>query len=414
MSVWTDGMRGTTRGSTSLLAATIWIGCVMVGCERPSMTGGLSMSKDDLEQVYRTHEPLFAGHQSAEAVVVGPEGITVLARVNSTGEYEQTWLLRLDIAGAVIWEHHYDPKYGTGRAITRLAQGGFAIAGDIQRGAMQYQASLLQVDATGEVVRAASIGPRGLTGFKSIQARGDGTIIAGGLSAWKGWLVTMDPTFRNPSEHALAAEEIKAIRLLPSGDTVALVSAEKSTSGFGLAQLTSVAADGKDRWQRPLPSSGRGDPAALVVRPDGEFVVGTGAPAERDPARVWLAYVDPAGNLVWERTLAAAARARAATALPDGYAIAGEITMADGGRAPHVWRLDNSGTPRWNQSYQGQGSGQAFEIVNDLGAASDGGLILVGSTTRGPGKTNVWIVHLDPDGTVIWQRVFGAAANGPS
>jgi hypothetical protein len=410
---WTDGMRGNSCGQTSRLAMLLWIGCLATGCERPSMSGSLSMSKDDLEQAYRTHEPLFAGHQSAEAVVVGPEGITVLARANPAGECEHTWLLHLSLDGVVAWKRHYDPKYGAGRAITRLARGGFAIAGDVQRDAMAYQASLLQVDAAGEVVGATSLGPRGVTGFNTIQARADGTIVAGGSSAWKGWLVTTDRTLRNPGERALAVEEIKAIRLLPSGDIAALVSIEKSTSGFGLAQLTSIATDGKVRWQRPLPTNGRGDPAALVVRQDGEFVMGTGAPTERDPAHVWLAYVDPAGNVAWERTLTATAtaRGRAAAALPDGYAVAGETATADGERMPHVWRLGGDGSPRWDQSYQGPGGGQAFEIVNGLDATSDGGLVMVGSTTRGPGKTNVWIVRLAPDGTVLWQRVFGAAAN---
>lgn len=153
-----------------------------------------------------------------------------------------------------------------------------------------------------------------------------------------------------------------------------------------------------------------------MVRPDGELVVGTGAPAERDPAQVWLAYLDPEGNVAWERTLTAAgaARARAAVALSDGYAIVGETTAtADADRAPHVWRLGLDGTPRWDRSYQGEGSGQAFEILNGVDATSDGGLIVVGVTARGPGKTNVWVIRIDPDGKVIWQRVFGAAASAP-
>jgi hypothetical protein len=64
----------------------------------------------------------------------------------------------------VTWERDYDPEFGTARAITRLAQGGFMIAGEVQRSAMEYQASLLHIDAAGDIVGAASLGPRGLTG----------------------------------------------------------------------------------------------------------------------------------------------------------------------------------------------------------------------------------------------------------
>ena len=257
-------MRGPHDVRISRLATIVGICGVAAGCEKQPMSSPVSTSRDDLEQAYRMHDPALAGHQRAEAVVVGAEGITVLASANHDGETEHTWLLRLRLDGAVTWKRHYDPKYGSGRAIARLAHG-FAIAGDVRRGAMAYQASLLRVDASGEVVGSASLGPRGVTGFYAIQARADDTIVAGGTSAWKGWLVSADPALRNPGERALDVDEVHALRLLPSGDVVALASIEKSTTGFGRTRLAAVASDGHVRWQRELPSSGRGDPVALVV-----------------------------------------------------------------------------------------------------------------------------------------------------
>jgi hypothetical protein len=393
------------------------IGCVVAGCERRSMSNGsLSMSRDDLEQAYQAHDPLLAGHQGAEAVVVGPEGITVLATANPAGDSEHTWMLRLNLDGAVTWDHHYDPKYGAARAFIRLSQGGFMIAGEVQRSATAYQASLLHIDAAGEIVGAAAFGPRGLTGFNAVEVRADGTTLAAGASGWKGWLVTIDPTLRHPGERAIEVDEIKAIGLLPSGDLDVLGIVERSTTSFGRARLASVAPSGQIRWQRLLPTSGRGDPAALVVGQDGALAVGNGTGDQGGPVHVWLAHCDAAGAVTWERTLTATpanARAWAAVAVPDGYAIAGETATAADQRVPHVWRLGTDGVPRWEQQYQGAGDGQAFEILSGLGATSDGGLVLVGSTTRGAGKTNVWIVRLAPDGKVIWQRVFGSAATGP-
>lgn len=380
--------------------------------------GSLSMSKDDLERAYQVHDPLHAGHQGAEAVVVGPEGITVLATANPAGDSEHTWVLRLNLDGVVTWEHHYDPKYGAARAFTRLSRGGFMIAGEVQCSATAYQAALLQIDAAGEVVGAAAFGPRGLTGFNSVQARTDGTTLAAGSSAWKGWLVTIDPTLRNRGERTIAVDEIQTIRLLPSGDLDVLGITERSTTGFGRTQLASVAPSGEVRWQRMLPTSGRGDPAALVIRQDGgALAMGTGTSDEHGLSHIWLAYCDHTGAVTWERTLTATpanAGGLAAVGLPDGYAVAGETATPGGERTPHVWRLGADGAPRWDQRYQGSGAGQAFEILSGLDATSDGGLILVGSTTRGPGRTNVWVMRLAADGKVVWQRVFGSAAVPPT
>src|SRR5207244_6911792 len=104
----------------------------------PAVTGPLSATRDDLEQAYRVHDPNLAGHQRAEAVAVGPEGITVLASANPKGETDHTWLLRLGLDGAVAWQRHYEPAYGTGRALSRQRDGALVIAGDVRRGAMAY------------------------------------------------------------------------------------------------------------------------------------------------------------------------------------------------------------------------------------------------------------------------------------
>jgi hypothetical protein len=213
------------------------------------------------------------------------------------------------------------------------------------------------------------------------------------------------------SENPIEVDEVDRLAVLPPRDVVMMASVEKSTTGFGRTGLIAAAADRAVRWQLTLPSAGRGDPAALVVAPDGGLLaVGNGATTDRDPTHVWLARVDTAGKLTWERTLdgaPAAWRSRAAAALPDGdVAVAGETAPATGRGAPHVWRLGGDGAVRWDRGYGGPDG----EQVTGVAATRDGGLVVVGSTANGPGKTNVWVLRLDPDGRVVWQRAFGSPA----
>jgi hypothetical protein len=389
----------------SKLAAVAAVVVWLAACERQPMSSPVSSTRDDLEQVYRLHDPALAGHQRAEAVAVSADGITVLASANPKGETDHTWLLRLADDGSVTWQRHYEPVYGSGRAMAALRHG-FAIAGDVRRGEMAYQASLLKIDGAGTVVGATSLGPRGVTGFYATAARSDDGVVAGGTTRWKGWIVTTDSALQQPREAPLDVDEVNALAVLPSGDVAALASVEKSTTGFGLARLAAVAADGTIRWHVQLPSTGRGDPAALAALSDAVIVIGNGAADDRDPARIWLARVDHGGKLAWEHTLdggPAAWRARAAAPLPDGFAVAGEVATG-GTRTPQVWRLAGDGEVRWQRGYSGG------EFATGLAATRDGGLVLVGSTTHGPGKTNVWVVRLDAKGEVVWQRVFGIPA----
>jgi hypothetical protein len=379
----------------------------LAACERQPMSSPLGATRDDLEQVYRRRDPALAGHQRAEAVVVGPDGITVLASASPKGDTDHTWLLRLADDGSLAWEHHYEPTQGTGRALVALRRG-FAIAGDVQRDAMAYQASLLRVDPAGTVVGAASLGPRGVTGFYAVTARADDAVVAGGTTRWKGWIVATDAALQSPSETSLDVDEVNALTTLPSGEVAALAAVEKSTTGFGRARLSALGGDGTVRWSVQLPSSGRGDPAALATLPDGLLVAGNGAARDVDPSHIWLARVSPDGKLVREHALdggSSAWRARAVATLPDGFAIAGDVTASGGQRTPQVWWLTTDGETRLQRAY---GDG---DLVTGLAATRDGGLVLVGSTTHGPGKTNVWVVRLDPKGDVVWQRVFGAPAS---
>ena len=371
------------------------------------MSSPLAASRDDLEQVYRHRDPALAGHQRAEAVVVGADGITVLASANPKGDTDHSWLLRLADDGSLAWEHHYEPTHGSGRALVALRRG-FAIAGDVQRDAMAYQASLLRVDSAGTVVGATSLGPRGVTGFYAVTARADDAVVAGGTTRWKGWIVTTDAALQSPGEVSLDVDEVNALATLPSGEVAALAAVEKSTTGFGRARLIALGGDGTVRWSVQMPSSGRGDPAALAALPDGVLVAGNGAARDSDPSHIWFARVSPAGKLVREHALdggSSAWRARAVAALPDGFAIAGDVTAPGGQRTPQVWWLTADGESRLQRAY---GDG---ELVTGLAATRDGGLVLVGSTTHGAGKTNVWVVRLDPKGDVVWQRVFGAPAS---
>jgi hypothetical protein len=406
-------MRGMSNARIPPIAAAGWLVVAgLAGCEKP-MSGPISSTKDDLEAVYQLHDPTQAGHQRAEAVVVGDDGITVLASANPKGEAEHTWLLRLGDDGTVAWERHYEPVYGTGRAIAPL-RGGFAIAGDVRRAPMAYQASLLAVDAGGAVVRAASVGPRGVTGFYTVRARPDDAVVAAGTSRWKGWIVSADAALQHPAEAPLDVDEINGLAVLPSGDLAVMAAVEKSTTSVGLTRVAALAADGSVRWQHQLPTSGRADPAALAVLADGVIVVGNGGTNDQDPTKIWLARLGATGKLAWERTLdggTTAWRARAVAAFSDGsVAIAGETAGPDGSRSPHVWRLDGDGAVRWQHAYGGSAS-PGSEFVTGLAATRDGGLVMVGSTAQGAGKTNVWIVRLDPAGNVVWQRVFGVPAS---
>ena len=74
----------------------------------------------------------------------------------------------------------------------------------------------------------------------------------------------------------------------------------------------------------------------------------------------------------------------------------------------YVVKTDSVGLTRWQETYGGTGTEYGF----DLQQTSDGGFIIVGSTTSsGAGGRDVYLVKTDSGGAEQWTRTIGGANN---
>lgn len=376
------------------------------------MNDPTSPRPDILEQVYRTHDPHLAGHQQAEAVVAGAYGITVLCSANPRSEGEHTWLIQLEEDGSVGWERHYAPGQGTGRAIAPLPGGGFVIAGDVQRSEMEYQAQLMRVNADGSVIAGTTFGPYGAVGFRTVALLNDGSTLAGGTARWKGWLLCADDELRTSWELPIDdVDVVNGLAPIVEGAFAMVASQEQSTTTLGMTLLAAFAGDRRVRYRKRLPTAGRGEPAALAVLPDGDLVaVGHYSESERDVAQLWVVRVDTAGEVAWERFLGPVdedRRGRAIAPLADGGVVVAGDALRDGRRSLRVVHLAVDGTVVWERAYGGE---REYDVARGIARTEDDGLVVVGSTkSKELGKTNAWVLRLDGDRSLQWDRVFGSA-----
>ena len=103
----------------------------------------------------------------------------------------------------------------------------------------------------------------------------------------------------------------------------------------------------------------------------------------------------------------------------DGYIMAGFTFSNDGDISGNhgltdawVIKLDGNGNKVWQKVLGGTGSDQATSIKT----TSDGGYIMVGTTTSNDGDVSyhainsyndVWVVKLDGNGNIVWQKILG-------
>jgi len=150
---------------------------------------------------------------------------------------------------------------------------------------------------------------------------------------------------------------------------------------------------------------------AKVVRPtaDGGYIVAGDTQSFGAVSKdVWVLKLDSAGNVQWQKTYGGDGPDSASSILQvdnGGYLVAGN-TQSFGAGLSDIWvlRLDAAGTVDWQRVY----GGPENEWVSAIEVASDCGYILAGRTDSfGTVGGDLWLLKLDTDGNLAWEKAYG-------
>jgi uncharacterized delta-60 repeat protein len=125
---------------------------------------------------------------------------------------------------------------------------------------------------------------------------------------------------------------------------------------------------------------------------------------------IWLMKLDPLGELVWEKGFGGSCAYEAYGVLEStdgGYVVAGHVHSCElANRDVLILKFDTNGDLLWRKHYGGSSS----EYANAINHTSDGGYIIAGRSRSfgdATSNTDVWVLKLDSDGAIIWQKTFG-------
>ena len=91
-----------------------------------------------------------------------------------------------------------------------------------------------------------------------------------------------------------------------------------------------------------------------------------------------------------------------------GYIVAG-YTESFGSGSNDAWilKLDEDGNVTWQKTY----GGTAYDYATSSQQTTDGGYIVAGGTESfGSGSNDIWLLKLDGSGNVTWQKTYGGTA----
>jgi uncharacterized repeat protein (TIGR01451 family) len=194
-----------------------------------------------------------------------------------------------------------------------------------------------------------------------------------------------------------------------------------------LLYTTALLSQVQIQWQKCLGGTGYDQANAIQQTTDGGYIVAgwtqsingdvSGNHGGED---FWVVKLDMTGNIQWQKCLGGTGYDRAHSiqqTTDGGYIVAGHTNSNNGDVSGNngyydMWvvKLDYQGNILWQKCLGGTGYDRAHSIQQ----TTDGGYIVAGYTysnngdvSGNHGDSDMWVVKLDPQGNIQWQKCLG-------
>jgi hypothetical protein len=208
-------------------------------------------------------------------------------------------------------------------------------------------------------------------------------------------------------------ESAYAIAETPGGNVVAAGYTDSYGAGSTDAYVIRLYPDWQLDWEKTFGMSSYDGARALLTTSDGGYAVaGYTYSFVTRSSDVLLAKTDASGSPAWQKSYGgpSAQGGHAVARAPDeGYLVAGyAAAVGTGVNDVYAIKIDSAGNSIWNKTYGGTEVDEGHAVC----PASGGGYIIIGDTySFGAGSSDVYMLKIDEDGGLQWQKTFGGSAD---
>jgi uncharacterized delta-60 repeat protein len=258
-----------------------------------------------------------------------------------------------------------------------------------------------------------------LDSANSVQQTSDGGYVVAGWTGSFGVGVSGAWILKLNSDGTIAWEKIyggnnadEANSIQQTSDGGYVVAGETYSFGAGAwdAWILKLNSDGTIAWQKTYGGGGTEYASSIQQTSDGGYIVtGMSDSFGTGNLSVWVLKLNSAGTIDWQQNyggIEADFRNCYIQQTSDGGYVVATGTLSFGAGNLDIWvsKLNSDGTIDWQKTY----GGNSQEYANSIQQTSDGGYIVVGDTTSfGAGTYDAWILKLNSDGTIAWQKTYG-------
>lgn len=249
-------------------------GYLLLGISNEAISEKLLLIKTDKEgqEVWRKSFDDEYYYTGEDIISDGDNGFLLVGSKSNTKEKRNRWFAKLDGDGKTVWEKSYKSDLaGFCKAVKKLPDGGFVIAGQIEKtGQKLCDSWITRLDVKGEPIWSSVIAPSDMKIWpECVCCTRDSFIMVVG---WQG-LCMNDINSENP------------------------------IFDFDLS-LAKLDKNGKVVWTKNIKREGSEGGNSVAIRPDGNFVIaGVKATSFAGKIGPWLLLVDSDGNEIGENLM---------------------------------------------------------------------------------------------------------------
>jgi len=168
--------------------------------------------------------------------------------------------------------------------------------------------------------------------------------------------------------------------------------------------------DGRIEWQKAYNITGEEWARDIKQTTDGGYIVaGIATLPDTNKSDIWILKLDEYGNVIWQRAYGTPDTDRPAEILQTadgGYIVAGNVRLFTNDTDGWILKLDAHGNIEWQKAY----GGSEIDLISSIQQTDDGGYVVTGTTKSfGEGGSDLWVLKLDAEGNVVWQKTYGGS-----
>ena len=195
---------------------------------------------------------------------------------------------------------------------------------------------------------------------------------------------------------------------------------------YWIAKLNS---DADIEWEKTYGGSGGDEANSIQQTIDGGYIV-TGSTASNNGdvsnnngyIDAWILKLSTNGAIEWQKTYGGSAGDNLASikqttdngyiAVGFAYSNNGDVPNNQGNLDAWVIKIAANGNLEWSKTF----GGSRQELMSDIQQTADGGYLMTGITvssngdvTNNHGNTDLWVIKLQANGNLAWQKTYGGS-----